>query len=112
MRFALDYDQTFTTDEGLWIAFVENAKRRGHSVTFVTFRKEDGNNQDILADAELLGIDIVFCNFKQKASQFIADIWIDDSPQYIPEAKVYQDHWYRYGVSEQLKKTFKTSDDL
>lgn len=112
MKIALDYDQTFTNDEGLWISFVKNAKDRGHSVTFVTFRKENGNNQDILADAELLGIDIVFCNFKQKASQFIADIWIDDSPQYIPKAEVYKDHWHRYGVAEQIKKSFKSSNDL
>ena len=92
---ALDYDDTFTADKDLWTMFVDRARKNGHEVRFVTFRKEgydEGraawkhplDNSDILADAEELGIRIVFCGHKQKRSMFAADIWIDDSPELIP----------------------------
>jgi len=39
-----------------------------------------------LTDAELLGINIVFCNRKPKAECFKADVWIDDNPLMIPSS--------------------------
>ena len=107
MRIALDYDDMYTRDPILWTAFVNNAKERGHSVTFVTFRKnsipsgwETNPNADIEEDAKLLNIDIVYCNYKQKASQFVADVWIDDSPQYIPTGQTLKRHCENYDVGE------------
>jgi len=85
MKIALDYDNTFTEDTGLWIAFVNNARGRGHSVAFVTSRSETYENQDILSDAESLGIPVVFCNHEQKELHYAAHVWIDDSPEDIPE---------------------------
>lgn len=84
MIIALDYDDTFTKDDLFWAKFVQSAKERGHSVTFVTFRYEDGENNNIRADAEMLQISIIFTNRKQKADCFKADIWIDDMPHLIP----------------------------
>lgn len=85
MKIALDYDETFTADPGLWRPFVRNALERGHAVAFVTFRYEGhGGNEDILADANLLGIPVVFCNGRQKSHCYQADIWIDDMPVLIP----------------------------
>lgn len=87
--FALDYDETFTADKFLWTLWVEHAKSRGHSVTFVTFRHgpdnqwRDDNNADITHDAMVLGIPVVYCNHKQKKHVFKADVWIDDMPELI-----------------------------
>jgi len=86
MKIALDYDDTFTNDDTLWRAFVESAKSRGHSVTFVTSRNHDGDNRDIIFDAGLLGIGVVFCNHKAKSECFKADVWIDDNPLMIPSS--------------------------
>lgn len=86
MIIALDYDKTFTADPDLWTAFVRNAQAHGHDVSFVTFRSEwrDVGNDDILGDAETLGIEVVFTNARQKSECFNADIWIDDCPLLIP----------------------------
>jgi len=62
------------------------AKEQGHSVTFVTYRSPYVGNHDIEADANELGIDIVFTSGKQKRHCFKADVWIDDSPECIPTA--------------------------
>lgn len=84
MIIALDYDKTFTEDKPLWKSFVLKAKEHNHSITFVTFRPEFWDNNDIEDDARLLDIAIVYTNGKQKADCFNADIWIDDMPYLIP----------------------------
>lgn len=91
LKIALDYDDTFTADRGMWQEIVKVMQKMGHEVTFVTFRSEDmpsrGNNDDILEDAKELGLPVVFSNHKQKAHVFKADIWIDDMPVLIPSYK-------------------------
>jgi len=90
MKFALDYDGTYTADRVLWKAFVKNALARGHEVTFVTFRLEQGgvrgdgivqDNVDIKKSAERMGIPIVFSCGKPKRECYDADVWIDDHPE-------------------------------
>jgi hypothetical protein len=110
MRIALDYDQTFTVDEFFWRQVVDLAKQRGHSVSFVTFRKEAGNNLDIIADAENLKIPIVFCNYKQKASVTEADVWIDDSPRYIPTADEIKYQCETYDLAFELRYPPRKTD--
>jgi hypothetical protein len=85
MKIALDYDETYTAAPVLFEAFVAMAKQLGHQVTFVTYRQDKYDNEDIHADAQSLGIDIVFTSGKQKRHVFEADIWIDDSPITIPK---------------------------
>jgi hypothetical protein len=87
MRIALDYDDTFTMDETLWRGFVDAALTRGHSVAIVTSRKRDGDNRDLLADATMLGVPVVFCDFRPKADCHTADVWIDDTPLTIPSVE-------------------------
>lgn len=98
MIIALDYDDTFTKDEYLWRDFIKTAKARGHTVKFVTFRHEKSieSNHDILHSSRILEVEIVFCNFQQKASKFVADIWIDDSPQFIVQEHIFRDHINNY----------------
>lgn len=86
MIIALDYDGTYTEDPDLWISFIDLIKMRRHSVTFVTFRDDNGNykNDDIRRDAKRNNIDIVYTAGKQKSDCFKADVWIDDMPILIP----------------------------
>jgi len=85
MRVALDYDDTYTLDRASWRKAVAALQTNpSTSVTFVTARPRRGANEDIIADANAMGIDIVFCGGKQKSSCFNADVWIDDMPLAIP----------------------------
>lgn len=61
-------------------------------VRFVTYRHESPRNyvnDDIIFDANNLGIPIIFCGGRQKEHVvnelgFNVDIWIDDMPMLIP----------------------------
>lgn len=81
MKIALDYDETYTADPGLWDMFVKEAQRRGHFVQIVSFRFEFGDNSDIESVASALSIPVVYTNARQKQHLVKADIWIDDSPE-------------------------------
>jgi hypothetical protein len=83
MRIALDFDETYTEDPALWTAFITKCKTRLHTVTFVTYRPDNGDNSDIEYEAQCLGIEIVYTAGKQKQHCFEADVWIDDSPETI-----------------------------
>tara|TARA_R110000850_G_scaffold241088_1_gene365655 strand:+ start:193 stop:504 length:312 start_codon:yes stop_codon:yes gene_type:complete len=83
MRIALDFDETYTEDPSLWTAFITKCKTRLHTVTFVTYRPDNGDNSDIEYEAQCLGIEIVYTAGKQKQHCFEADVWIDDSPETI-----------------------------
>jgi hypothetical protein len=85
MRIALDYDDTFTLDRTSWRKAVKILQMNpSTSVTFVTSRSKRGKNDDIIYDANAMGIDIVFCDRKPKQECFNADVWIDDTPLAIP----------------------------
>ena len=86
MKIALDYDETYNAAPMLFKSFVLLAKEQGHLVTFVIYRTPYVGNSDIEADANELGIDIVFTSGVQKQHVFKADIWIDDSPETIVSA--------------------------
>jgi hypothetical protein len=79
MFIALDYDKTYTADPALWDAFVQSAQNRGHTVKIVTMRTPD----ETINGAP---VEVVYTSRKAKATVVSADIWIDDSPQW-----VYQD---------------------
>lgn len=79
MLIALDYDNTYTADPALWDNFVSLAQSRGHTVKIVTMRRPDEAIDTDVAD-------VVYTSRKAKSSVIRADIWIDDSPQW-----VYQD---------------------
>ena len=83
---ALDYDETYTAAPELFKCIVKMMQEHGHLVTFVTYRAPFFGNDDIEADANDLGIDIVYTSGRQKQHLFQADIWIDDSPEYIVSA--------------------------
>lgn len=90
MKIAIDYDDTYTADTEAFSIIVEVLKRAGHEVRFVTYRPDDGFNDDIEDHAKQCGIDIIYTAGMQKANCYNADIWIDDSPEAIPTAIMLQ----------------------
>jgi hypothetical protein len=81
VKIALDYDETYTADPGLWDLFVKEAQRRGHLVQFVSFRFDFSYNRDIEAAASALSVPVIYTNARQKQHIVQADVWIDDSPE-------------------------------
>jgi hypothetical protein len=79
MLIALDYDKTYTADTVLWDGFVKMAQDCGHVVKIVTMRTP----KEAITGAP---VEVVYTSRKAKATVVAADIWIDDSPQW-----VYQD---------------------
>jgi hypothetical protein len=79
MLIALDYDKTYTADPALWNDFIQSAQNRGHTVKIVTMRTPAETIVNV-------PIEVVYTSRKAKSVVINADIWIDDSPQW-----VYQD---------------------
>ena len=79
MLIALDYDKTYTADPALWDDFIQSAQDRKHIVKIVTMRRPD----EMITDVP---VEIVYTSRKAKSAFVNADIWIDDSPNW-----VYQD---------------------
>lgn len=82
---ALDYDDTFTKDPGLWREFARCAIARGHSVAIVTFRGQD-DIADIAPNVD--GLQVICTDGMPKHASaakqgFEVDIWIDDWPELI-----------------------------
>lgn len=92
LKIAMDYDETFNADKQMWATIIKFMIANGCDVRFVTFRHEHPatfSNEDILQDSDKLNIPIIFCEGVQKRAVterkgFNPDIWIDDSPEFIP----------------------------
>ena len=78
MIVALDYDKTYTADPALWNAFMADAKQRGHVVKIVTMRYPE----EAIPSPPC---DVVYTSRQAKRKCFTADIWVDDSPNWIFE---------------------------
>ncbi|QQK87926.1 putative 5'-nucleotidase [Salmonella phage pSal-SNUABM-01] len=98
LKIGLDFDDTVSADLDGWSAVVCLMKGIGWDVRITTFRHETGvsDNEDVLTFAKEAGIPVIFTNGKQKRHHtkdigWVPDIWIDDSPHYIPS--VHQMTW-------------------
>lgn len=92
MKVAIDYDDTYTLDRGVWKSLVLFLRGSGADIRFVTYRYPDGNEDDLEPDAADLGIPIIYCSGKQKkhvteSIDWNPDVWIDDSPETIVSLK-------------------------
>lgn len=87
MVLSLDFDDTYTRDPLLWDAFVEAARKRGHTVYCVTMRyKTEG--ADVLKLLKGKVDDIFFTERKNKhdfmfEQGIFVNVWIDDMPWFI-----------------------------
>jgi len=89
MKIALDWDGTVTRNHEFWREFVALAKKYGVDIRIVTLR------YDRQIDDEMRSFDIpIICtNQLQKrehcrAIEWHADIWIDDSPEFIVDENI------------------------
>lgn len=86
MKIALDYDETYTKDPGLWEDFILMAWSRGHEVRIVTARSPVEDNID-----DKVRIPVIYCEgvakrfhctwFAEDRKGWIPDVWVDDKPQ-------------------------------
>lgn len=95
MIIALDYDDTYTADKSLWVAFIQLAQILDHTIYIVTMR--DGE-EDWHSDFEWLektfGVKTIFCNGESKRDVterlgIPINIWIDDRPEGITSGSSY-----------------------
>lgn len=96
LQISIDFDQTFTAAPGLWRSFIQDATAEGSRVCCITRRPDTEENRSALRDAfgdvfDALSA-VVLCGpdaQKRAAAQaagIAVDIWIDDTPETIPEA--------------------------
>jgi hypothetical protein len=83
----MDYDDTFTKDPPLWMAFITAARSRGHEVIIVTMRYASECPPTM---AEDIGCPVICTARRAKrmitdALGLTVDIWIDDSPHFVNE---------------------------
>lgn len=86
MLIAIDFDDTWSADPELWLAFVASLQRRGHRAIIATARRDIIENKQELRKWVPLDIPIVFCNHNYKREECIKhgykpDVWIDDVPE-------------------------------
>ena len=86
MNIALDFDDTYTRDPGLWEQFISDARARNHDIRIVTFRKKTMTDPAIDYLATI--IPVIFTEYTQNRAftnkmGWFVDIWIDDSPEFI-----------------------------
>lgn len=89
MKIALDYDNTYSADPGLWNAFGLIAYRYGHEIRIVTARDERHDRTAPLIEAEQ-HFPVIYCRGVAKKwylthfhPDFPVDVWIDDKPESI-----------------------------
>jgi hypothetical protein len=88
MKFAIDFDRTFSRDPELFRQFVALLRGRGHEAVLVTGRSDDGQwGADVRsAVGDLMPIVFAGTRWKRQAAiaaGHVVDVWIDDMPEYI-----------------------------
>lgn len=90
MNIALDYDGTFTNDPSMWLRFVADAQRQGHSVYVVTMRypSECDGTRGAILDPRLKSLSVPVVCTSRMAKRPVCEalgirihIWIDDNPE-------------------------------
>lgn len=75
MKYALDYDGTYTACPALWDGFIRAAEQLGHEVVCVTMRYP--------SEPISMPCRVIYTSRQAKAKHFDADVWIDDQPHWL-----------------------------
>lgn len=81
MIIAIDYDNTYTCDTGLWDSFILLAKASGHEV--ICFAQRDPSEQIYVTASPAMALHYIGTQRKTvyaKRKGLAVDIWIDDNP--------------------------------
>lgn len=94
MNIGLDFDETFTADPDLWLAFVKQAEDRGHKVFIVSCRMRTPENLEIVREFTGFPLSRIiltsmapkrwYCDEKYGLE---IDVWIDDMPESVKEGR-------------------------
>jgi hypothetical protein len=92
LTIALDYDDTYTADPGLWNLFIKSARERGHKVICVTCRNSRWADDDCLSPLKALPVLVYYTDMAPKRWHMeqlgiTVDIWIDDCPECVKEGR-------------------------
>jgi hypothetical protein len=90
MHIGLDFDETITENPALWLECVRLFQNAKWTVSVVSIRPNNQENQDVLDFAALANVTAYFTDGKQKSTFMKAqgcpvNIWIDDAPELIPD---------------------------
>ncbi len=94
MNISLDYDNTYTVDPECWKKVIRSFQSSGHKVFCVTMRSKELDYHKDFDLLELLGVKNVFCDgvSKRRVTEDLGikiDVWIDDTPEGIPNDSHY-----------------------
>lgn len=94
MIVSLDYDMTYTEDPECWKKIIRSFQAYGHKVYCVTMRSKELDYHKDFDILELMGVKAVFCDgrSKRKTTEDLGikiDVWIDDTPEGIPNDSHY-----------------------
>ena len=96
MVIAIDFDGTFAADPELFIAFICNARERGHRVLILTGREEKhgADVRQIVGDhAPIVFAGSEWKRIAARRAGYAVDVFIDDYPEYIgPQNILYARH--------------------
>lgn len=83
LTIALDFDDTYTADPGLWNHFIEFAVARGHKVICVTMRYPE-EPIDMPSSVEIVYTSRMAKRpFMETRGLGMPNIWIDDHPEWV-----------------------------
>lgn len=90
MHFGIDFDEAINRDFLLWQNIINTILSSGHKVSIITIRSDKYGNNDIESFAINANVPVIYTHGCQKetftnALGITIDIWIDDSPLFIPK---------------------------
>lgn len=80
LTFGLDFDDTVTQNQPLFLAMIQLIQEHGCEVLIVTARQQSGWDEGLRKFHLDSGIDVIFTGAKAKCDIVEIDIWIDDFP--------------------------------
>jgi hypothetical protein len=93
MIISIDFDDTFTSDPQAWSNVVNALVASGHEVVCISGRTDDEVNRDDLRHALPDSIERIYLcgsvgkKYYAEKNAIPVDVWIDDSPTRIVQAK-------------------------
>ena len=80
LTFGLDFDDTITKNEKMFISIINAITKNGGEVYIVTARQKNGWCEDLRRFSEQMELTVIFTGTKAKRDVADIDIWIDDFP--------------------------------
>lgn len=80
LTFGIDFDDTITKNENMFLVLIDTIKRFGGDVYIVTARQNHGWCHKLRVFSDRADVTVIFSGSKAKVDVAEIDIWIDDFP--------------------------------